>query len=201
MRASVRKTRKVPAHFQQDYNSSGKSTRKKNRQERTRPYSLDLSHKQKKQDFFFPEWQSSLEQFALPENGVVVAWTGSRRLLLGVLQDALRSFFYYRSSRSRSGKRIFNETQDWLMSSELRWLYSFENVCAHLNLDPEYLRAGLRRFLQETEKPRPINGAAFLALSSNAQRRPFRLISGPGSRISRKSQYPAVQENAKKAKA
>lgn len=192
MRVSARNKRKAPSRLQQGYTSARKSTRKENRQERVRQYSSDPSHTHKKPDCFFPEELSALEQFILPSNGPVVVWTGSRRLLLGVLQDALRSFFYYRFAHSRSGKRIFEETQDWLLSSEPRWLYSFENVCAHLNLDPEYLRAGLRRFLQEPEKSRPTNGAEFIALASDSQRRPFRLISGPSSRLPTRSQRPAV---------
>lgn len=110
-------------------------------------------------------------------------WTGSRRLLLGVLQDALRSFFQYRSNPTRQGQRIFDETQAWIWSSEQNWLYSFENICAHLRLDPGYIRQGLQHFLQTT---RP--AAATPRRSTRpSHRRAFRLISGPGTRIPRRT--------------
>src|SRR5438045_3600956 len=56
----------------------------------------------------------SREQFLPSEREPLIPWTGSRRLLLGVLQDALRSFFRYRSARSRLGKRLFREVQAWI---------------------------------------------------------------------------------------
>jgi hypothetical protein len=118
-------------------------------------------------------------------------WTGSRRLLLGVLQDALRSFFQYRSDRTRHGKRIFTETLMWLWSSEQDWLYSFENICDHLRLDPEYIRQGLQRLLHAT-RPTNANPRRPALIS---QRRPFRLISGPGTRIPRKTQEAVPQRS------
>src|SRR5262245_66590129 len=51
----------------------------------------------------------SREQFLPFEREPFIPWTGSRRLLLGVLQDALRSVLQHRSARSRLGKRIFRE--------------------------------------------------------------------------------------------
>jgi hypothetical protein len=120
-------------------------------------------------------------------------WTGSRRLLLGVLQDALRSFFQYRSDRTRMGRRVFNETQTWIWSSDQDWLYSFENICAHLRLDPEYIRQGLQRFIQTT-RPTAANPRRSALIS---HRRPFRLVSGPGTRIPRKTQDSILQRNVR----
>jgi hypothetical protein len=200
-KAAVRGQREVSDRLRQSRNISRQPTPRERRRGRISADSSLPSQGQKKLDSFSSEEPYLLEQFVFPRNEPIVLWTGSRRLLLGVLQDALRSFFQYRCSHTRAGKRIFHETYAWLLSSEQRWLYSFENVCAHLGLNPEYLRAGLRRFLQETEKPQPRNGAEVSSLSSKSHRRPFRLISGPGSRVPRRSQHPALRENGERAKA
>lgn len=113
----------------------------------------------------------------------MMPWTGSRRLLLGVLQDALRSFFQYRSNHTRQGRLRFAETQAWIWSSEQDWLYSFENICAHLRLDPGYIRQGLQHFLQ-TSRP---TAATPRRSTRPSHRRAFRLISGPGTRIPRRT--------------
>lgn len=205
MKTAVRGQREVPAHLRQSRNISRQPTPRARPRERPSPdsslHSSPLSQGQKRFDSFSFEEPYLPEQFAFLRNEPVVVWTGARRLLFGILQDALGAFFQYRGSHTRSGKRIFHETYAWFLSSEQQWLYSFENVCAHLNLDPEYLRAGLRRFLQEIEEPQPRNRAGVSSLSSKSHRRPFRLISGPGSRISRRSPHTALRKNVERAKA
>jgi hypothetical protein len=144
-----------------------------------------------KRGFIWSEQLPAEEQFSLLEATPVMPWTGSRRLLLGVLQDALRTFFQYRSERTRQGKRIFSETQSWLWSPEQDWLYSFENICAHLRLDPAYIRQGLQHFLQTTRPTAVIPRRSTIP----SQRRPFRLVSGPGTRIPRKTHDSVRRQN------
>jgi hypothetical protein len=72
-------------------------------------------------------------------------WTGSRRLMLSVLQDALASWFRYRRDSSKRGRRLFRETHDWFWASDRSWLYAFESICEHLELDPNFIRGQLRR--------------------------------------------------------
>ncbi len=129
-----------------------------------------------------------------------VPWTGSRRLLLGVLQDALRSFFQYCSARSRFGKRAFREAQAWIWAEDQEWLYSFESICSHLQLDADYIRQGLQQHVQETQagelqKQQP-RGSYF----STFRRRPFHLTAGPGSRIARRSQLLPSPQRVKSVK-
>lgn len=128
-----------------------------------------------------------IDETLLPEQFLTSAyesrrvWTGERRLLLGVLEEAVHSFFQYRSARTSRGKQLFREAQEWLWSNDRRWLYSFENICAHLQLDPDYLRRGLQRWQQTAERSesstvtRP-NGPP------PTVRIPFRMGSGPGFR-------------------
>lgn len=63
--------------------------------------------------------------------------------MLGVLQDALASWFRYRRTPSRRGRRLFRETRDWFWSHDRSWLFTFESICEHLDLDPDYIRGRL----------------------------------------------------------
>src|SRR5713101_6594058 len=46
------------------------------------------------------------EQFLTPAYESRRIWTGERRLLLGVLEEAVHSFFQYRSARTSRGKQL-----------------------------------------------------------------------------------------------
>lgn len=85
------------------------------------------------------------EQFFRPAPDSFASWTGERRLLFAVLDDALGSFLKHRCDRSRRGQRLFRETVEWFWSTDQQWLYSFETICQHLNFDADYIRVGLRR--------------------------------------------------------
>lgn len=100
--------------------------------------------------FWHPEATMILPaQFFRAGNESFAVWTGERRLLLAILEEAVHSFLKYRCARSRRGRRLFDETVDWFWSQEQSWLYSFENICRHLDLDPNYIRGGLRRLEEE----------------------------------------------------
>ena len=64
-------------------------------------------------------------------------------LLLAILEDAIHLFQKYRGARDRAGKEHFREVNDWFMHEGNHWLFSFENVCELLGLDPAYVRRGL----------------------------------------------------------
>lgn len=80
----------------------------------------------------------------IPPSEPAVVWTGARLLLLAVLEEAIHTFLKDHNARSTRGKRAFREAQIWFSSKENHWLYAFESVCAHLHLDPDYIRRGLR---------------------------------------------------------
>jgi len=82
-------------------------------------------------------------QFFLPATESYAHWSGSRRLMLSVLQDALTTWHRYRRDPSTRGQRLFRETQEWFWSADESWLYTFENVCKHLDLDPDSIRERL----------------------------------------------------------
>ncbi|HYC22702.1 MAG TPA: hypothetical protein VEI94_08360 [Candidatus Bathyarchaeia archaeon] len=69
-----------------------------------------------------------------------------RRLMLAVLEDAIDCFQKYALTSDLRGRQLFLESYEWIMSSEKRWLFSFENICQIVDMDPEYIRHGLKRW-------------------------------------------------------
>jgi hypothetical protein len=92
------------------------------------------------------------EQFFRPGQESFAAWTGERRLLLAVLEEALNSFLKYQHNHTRRGRRLFHEAVEWFWSADQRWLCSFETICLHLDLDVDYIRSGLQRLTEKEEK-------------------------------------------------
>jgi hypothetical protein len=71
---------------------------------------------------------------------------GERRLMLAVLEDALDCFQKYASARDGHARQLFDEAYAWIVSGDLGWFYSYENICETLEINPEYLRRGLERW-------------------------------------------------------
>jgi hypothetical protein len=68
-------------------------------------------------------------------------------LMRAVLETAIadRMAEGYAAAITRNGKRIrpVDDATRWLLSRDRRWPYSFENVCAVLELDPGCIRRRL----------------------------------------------------------
>ena len=82
------------------------------------------------------------------------AMGGERRLMLAVLQDALDCFRKYAAARDSAGRQLFDETCEWISSRNRKWSFSFENICETLEIDPDYLRRGLRVWYREVTPSR-----------------------------------------------
>jgi hypothetical protein len=84
-----------------------------------------------------------------------------KALLLAVLEDAVDSFVKYHSAHDRIGKGRFHEAEEWIMQTGDDWIFSFDNICESLSLDPQYLRRGLRQWrarLAKQKKLTPYHG-------------------------------------------
>jgi len=64
-------------------------------------------------------------------------------LLLAILEDAIHGFENYRAATDRAGRERFKEAEEWIMGGGNDWIFCFDNVCAMLDLNPQYLRRGL----------------------------------------------------------
>jgi hypothetical protein len=79
-----------------------------------------------------------------------------RRLVLAILEEAVRSYQRYAFAANRRGRRLFWETCEWFAAREDPWIFSFENICHALDLDPEHIREGLTRWRQQHAPRQPI---------------------------------------------
>jgi len=69
-----------------------------------------------------------------------------KRLMLAVLEDAMRCYQTYARSRNRAQRRLFVEAEAWLMDRGADGAFAFETVCEALGIEPSCLRDGLRRW-------------------------------------------------------
>ena len=77
-----------------------------------------------------------------------------KRLMLALLEDAINCYQDNLISRSGKKKRLFEDTEQWVLRTDGDWIFSFDNVCDALGLNPEYVRRGLLRWKERSQKAR-----------------------------------------------
>jgi len=68
------------------------------------------------------------------------------RLMLAVLENATEDFQKYALATNRRGIELFQATEQWILETDDCSIFSFESICEHLQLDPDYMRAGFMRW-------------------------------------------------------
>ena len=68
---------------------------------------------------------------------------GEQRLMLAVLLDAINAIERYAMGKGANNWGDCQTAVRWVTAHEYKWLFSFENICLVLNLDPVKLRATL----------------------------------------------------------
>ena len=79
-------------------------------------------------------WDQSRPQEVMGEYGLVEA----------VLREAIREYQKFAGHRGRRGSRLFREVHEWFLQDDRKWNFSFINVCQILDLEPTYIRTGLK---------------------------------------------------------
>lgn len=74
--------------------------------------------------------------------------SGEKRLMLAVLQDALDCFQKYAFAKDGQGQQMFSDANDWMCNEDRAWYFSYENICEILEINPEYLRCGVKLWRQ-----------------------------------------------------
>lgn len=67
-----------------------------------------------------------------------------RRLMLAVPEQGVNDYFTHSGAREANELELWREVEEWVEDRDASWLFSFENICHVLDLEPEYLRRGLR---------------------------------------------------------
>ena len=73
-------------------------------------------------------------------------------LMCAILEDAVESFQEQFVSATRRAKRLSEEAEEWLFSDDSHWLFSFLSICDALDLCPQYIRQGLKRWQKREQK-------------------------------------------------
>jgi hypothetical protein len=68
-----------------------------------------------------------------------------RKLMLAVLQDGIACFQGYLFKLSRRNEALSREAEEWINSKD-DGIFTFNNVCETLGLDPDIVRKGLQRW-------------------------------------------------------
>ena len=94
---------------------------------------------------------------------------GEERLMLAVLESAIEDYQKYVLAPDRRGKELFEQAEEWIMEIGSTSFFSFENICAHLQLAPDYVRRGFQRWkLAQIEAANsPSNGSQRFPRSRN----------------------------------
>lgn len=69
-----------------------------------------------------------------------------KRLMLAVLEDAMRCYQTYACTHNRAMRRLFVEAEAWLMDRNGDGPFACVTICETLGIDPGCLREGLRRW-------------------------------------------------------
>ena len=67
-------------------------------------------------------------------------------LMHAVLEDAVDCFQKQFSHANGHAKHLGREAEKWLFSDDPNWLFSFLSICSALDLCPQYIRQGLKRW-------------------------------------------------------
>ncbi len=67
-----------------------------------------------------------------------------QELMLAVLEDAITCFQVHFAARDKKKTRLFRKAEEWILLQEKsNWLFSFDNICETLGLNPGYIRERL----------------------------------------------------------
>ena len=90
---------------------------------------------------------------------------GEKKLMLAVLDDAIRCYLRNVNSNDSKRRQEFVEVKDWIGATSAvgTWranVFSFENLCAALGLEPRFLLARLRTLTITDLPSRKFRGGA-----------------------------------------
>lgn len=89
--------------------------------------------------------------------------SGEHRLLVALIQDAIECFQKHMHARDAKRRQLFLDAQGWIGSEDDRGVFSFNNVCMLLGMNPDYVRQGLSDWCERSkevtrpERRRPAN--------------------------------------------
>jgi hypothetical protein len=78
---------------------------------------------------------------------------GEYELTEAVLRGAIREYQKLARYQSHRAVRLFQDVDQWFSADDHQSCFSFINVCRILDLEPTYIRTGLKMWRERTCKP------------------------------------------------
>lgn len=78
---------------------------------------------------------------------------GERRLMVAILEDAVECFQKYLWATDSRSCQLQADAEQWLLSDDTSWLFSFVNICDTLGIHPLFLRRGLTQWQAQQLAP------------------------------------------------
>jgi hypothetical protein len=72
--------------------------------------------------------------------------TPEKKLYIAILQDAIDEYMRNCIPETVRQRNLFSREEEWFEDDDRDFFCSFINICHILNLDPDYIRRGLRRY-------------------------------------------------------
>ncbi len=123
---------------------------------------------------------------------------GEKRLILSVLEDAIECFMKCIDASTSKGQRLFRDADEWIAHEDKRWVFSFDNVCDMLDINPEYMRTGLRKWKDKRLDAIARRRAALVLEAERAAAEAALLPAGPPAPVIQ-APAAAIQKSAKAA--
>jgi len=79
---------------------------------------------------------------------------GEKALMLAVLESAIEDSQKYALATDKKGKELFDAAEAWILETDSPSFFSFNNICEHLEFDPDYIRKGFMRW-KEAKRSQP----------------------------------------------
>lgn len=96
-------------------------------------------------DIMLPEQFNALEQIGIDG--------GERKLMAAILSDGVEAFLE-QVHNHMTGKATRLDAIDWVEVKDSEYVFSFDNVCSALGINPEFLRLGLSRYVTSLKSAR-----------------------------------------------
>lgn len=79
---------------------------------------------------------------------------GEYILVEAILGQAIREYQKFAGQQGRRNARLFREVRQWFFADDGDWDFSFINICQILDLEPTYIRTGLKMWHERSIKQR-----------------------------------------------
>ena len=99
--------------------------------------------------FFEPDVVLPSQFLVADENGID---GGERKLMAAILSDGIEAYIMQFAAQRSPAARKRVEACEWVETKDYAYVFSFDNVCECLGIDPEYLRMGLLRYVQSVSE-------------------------------------------------